>query len=54
MTPRTSSGRGYNGKGAESATLSVFESSFKDLPEGVHFLALKEQILVGIGGRWGA
>lgn len=45
MTPRTSSGKGYNGRGAESAPLSVLESSFKDLSNGVHFLALENRYL---------
>lgn len=31
MTPRTSSGRGYRGRGADNALFRVFESSFKDL-----------------------
>lgn len=45
MTPRTSSGKGYNGRGAESAPLSVLKSSFKDLSNGAHFLALETEYL---------
>lgn len=45
MTPRTSSGKGYNGRGAESAPLSVLKSSFKDLSNGANFLALETEYL---------
>lgn len=45
MTPRTSSGKGYNERGAESAPLRVLESSFKDLSNGAHFLALENKYL---------